>query len=57
MLGARNMGPLPNAQDYGLFGKAYFHKAENGAWEISALEAHAITDMHLKPKVMTSLSI
>ncbi|MGB0843122.1 MAG: CapA family protein [Alphaproteobacteria bacterium] len=52
MLGARNMGPLPNAQDYGLFGKAYFQNKDDGLWTVAALEAHPITDMHLKPKPM-----
>ena len=54
MLGAANMGPKPNAQDFGLFGRAYFQKDESGEWYASALEAVAITDMHLKPKPLAS---
>ncbi|SLN18405.1 CapA family protein [Roseisalinus antarcticus] len=43
---------LPVGQDYGLFGKAYFHMTPDGP-RLSALEALPLRNVHLSPEPMT----
>ena len=46
--GARNMGPLPDHQDYGLFGRVYLsHDPATGRLVAQAAEVVPLTDMHV----------
>ena len=51
--GARNMGPLPDAQDYGLFSRLYLNVSpETGRFEVQAVEAIPLTNMHFVARPM-----
>jgi poly-gamma-glutamate synthesis protein (capsule biosynthesis protein) len=53
--GARNMGPLPDKQDYGLFSRLYLNVSpETGKFEIQAVEAIPLTNMHFIARPMKS---
>jgi len=51
--GARNMGPLPDEQDYGLFSRVYLNVSpETGRFEVQAVEAVPLTNMHFIARPM-----
>ncbi|MGB0647254.1 MAG: CapA family protein [Bradymonadia bacterium] len=53
MRGARNMGPLPDAQDYGLFGKLVLKEnLSTGRLYAESLTLHPLTEMHWNSRVM-----
>ncbi len=54
MRGARNMGPFPDAQDYGLFGKIYLSvDPKTGRLEPQAVTVAPLTDMHRSARPMS----
>ena len=53
MRGARNMGPLPDPQDYGLLGKLILKEnLSNGRLYAESLSLHPLTEMHWNSRVM-----